>query len=378
MDDYLGKITCSLFFFLAFLQSCTSPSTNHPVLQSNVNVTYAKGFSINKTDDYTRIVVKDPWDSAAILHDYVLMPEGKILPDSLSGATRVTVPVKRLACLYTLHAGMLDDLGVLSKVVAVAEPEYIDIPAITDGLKKGAVKNLGQSASVDIERLIEAQPDLIIASPLQGVGYGNMEKCGIPIAEDASYMENSPLGRAEWIKFIAAFVGRSDEADSLFGEIEKRYLLLKALVKDETTRPTIFSEKKYGQTWYVPGGKSYMATLFADAGCEYPWMDTPESGSIPLSIESVYEKAEKCDYWVIKDGAPHDLTYASLASESKLYTGFYAWRSKKIIYTNTMKSRYFEKGTLQPDRILADFIHLVHPELLPDHAPVYFKMMDDE
>lgn len=377
MDGGLGKTT--LFLILTFFVcGCHRSAQTTSLPRSNVQISYAKGFSIYKNDDYIRLTVRNPWDTTTILHDYVLVDRTLPLPDSLPEATVVPIPVERIVCLNALHAGLFQDLNVLSTIVAVAEPEYINIAQIQDGLKTGGIKDLGLGTAVDVEKLIESQPELIFASPMRNTTYGNMVTSGVAIAEDASYLEATPLGRAEWIKFIASFFGKLDEADSMFSAITQKYHALKALAEDAPVRPLIFSEKKYGQIWYVPGGRSYMATLFADAGCDYVWKENGDVASIPLSSETVYMEARHCDYWVIKDGTRYDLTYRSLQAEDEMYAHFDAWKKRQVIYTNTLNSRYYEEGTWRPDLILADLIALTHPDLLPSYHLSYFKMMSDE
>ncbi len=378
MDDHPRQCSLLLFVLLILLSGCKKAPEPLKLPASEVQISYATGFSINHYDTYTQVTVKSPWDSSRILHTYILIDRNKAIPKSHPDGTIVKVPVQNVACLYCIHVGILEQLGKLANINAVAEPEFINIPAIQEGIQKKSIRSLGIASSIDIEQLMEAAPELVFAAPFEGMGYGNMGKCGIPIAEDASYMEGSPLGRAEWIKFIAAFMGEEEKGNQIFESIEKRYNSLKDLTK-EASHPTVFAEKRYGQVWYVPGGQSYMGQLFADAGLNYLWKETPETGSLALSPESVFEKAENSDFWVIKDAdRDRNKTYQAFAAENDSYKYFKAWQKRKIIYTNTTYSGYYEKGILQPDALLADLIHLVHPELLPDYQPIYFQMMEEK
>lgn len=377
MDTYPRQWAFLLSVLLILLAGCKKTPGREDTPTDEVRISYAIGFTINHYDNYTQVTVKSPWDSSRILHTYILIDRNKPIPENHPDGTLVKVPVQSVACLYCIHVGILEQLGKLDKINAVAEPEFINIPAIQEGLQKKSIRSLGIASSIDIEQLMEAAPELVFAAPFEGMGYGNMEKCGIPIAEDASYMESTPLGRAEWIKFIAAFMGEEEKGNQLFESIEKRYNSLKELTKS-VSHPTVFAEKRYRQVWYVPGGQSYMGRLFADAGLDYLWKDTPETGSLALSPESVFEKAEKSDFWIIKDAdRDHNKTYQAFAAENDSYKYFKAWQQRKIIYTNTTYSGYYERGILQPDVLLADLIRLVHPKLLPDYQPIYFQMMEE-
>lgn len=377
MDIYPRQWAFLLSVLLIVLSGCKKTAGGKDAPTEPVRIAYATGFSINHYADYTQVTVKSPWDSSRVLHNYILIDRDKPVPGNHPEGTVVKVPVQRVACLYCIHVGMLEQLGKLDLINAVAEPEFINIPTIQEGVRNNKIRSLGMASSVDVEQLIEAAPELVFAAPFEGMGYGNMGKSGIAIAEDASYMERTPLGRAEWIKFIAAFMGEEEKGNQLFESIEKKYNALKELTKN-ASHPTVFAEKRYGQVWYVPGGQSYMGRLFADAGLDYLWKETSETGSLSLSPESVFEKAENCDFWVIKDAdRDHNKTYQTFAAENNSYNHFKAWKQRKIIYTNTTYSGYYERGILQPDVLLADLIRLVHPELLPTYQPVYFQMMEE-
>lgn len=377
MDIYPRQWAFLLSVLLIVLSGCKKTAGGKDAPTEPVRIAYATGFSINHYADYTQVTVRSPWDSSRVLHTYILIDRNKPVPNNHPEGTVVKVPVQRVACLYCIHVGMLEQLGKLDLINAVAEPEFINIPTIQEGVRNNKIRSLGMASSVDVEQLMEAAPELVFAAPFEGMGYGNMGKSGIAIAEDASYMERTPLGRAEWIKFIAAFMGEEEKGNQLFESIEKKYNALKELTKN-ASHPTVFAEKRYGQVWYVPGGQSYMGRLFADAGLDYLWKETSETGSLSLSPESVFEKAENCDFWVIKDAdRDHNKTYQTFAAENNSYNHFKAWKQRKIIYTNTTYSGYYERGILQPDVLLADLIRLVHPELLPTYQPVYFQMMEE-
>jgi iron complex transport system substrate-binding protein len=362
---------------LPLLVSCTGTKVENAPAGQQVTIACARGFSIHRYDNYTDLKVINPWDTTAILHRYILTDRGKPRPEGLPPGDVVEVPVQRIACLSAIDASMIALLGDADKISALAETGYIKQPALRKGLDEGRIADIGPSAALNIERLMLASPDIIVTSPYPDTGYGTLETTGITIVENTGYLENTPLGRAEWIRFIAAFLKKDAEAAALIDGIARRYRSLAAEAEKTALRPTVFSEKKYGQHWYVPGGNSYMAHLYADAAADYLWKDNNSAGSLPLDFEAVYDRAEKADYWIIK--TDRNPTYDDLQSEFAPYAHFKAWKDRKIISCNTLQTDYYEEGTINPDLLLKDLIHLLHPETAGEEGfkPKYFQRMKE-
>jgi iron complex transport system substrate-binding protein len=220
--------------------------------------------------------------------------------------------------------------------------------------------------------MIEIGAEVVLASPFDHGGYGSVEKLGIPIIECADYMENDPLGRAEWIKFIGLFTGRSKRADSLFRETEANYLKTKALVENVASRPKLMTGMKYGSPWYIPSGESFMARIYKDAGADYLFSYLPGTGSTPMSFETVFEKAIHADVWLINFNRDEDMTYNALKSDYVPYSRFDAFRDRHIYGNNTGYSLFYEEVPMHPDYLLAELIAIFHPQLMPGHKPRYF------
>ena len=364
-----------LIFFFFVLVSCRNHSVPGEILQKNDVIEYASWFDYEEFSDYTKIVVKSPWDSTAYLQTYILVPKNQPLPDSLPSGTLIRTPLERTVCFPSVTCGFLRELGVDSTIVGVAESQYIHIESIQEKIKNGQILDVGQAFNPDSEKLILIQPEAIFANTLQDAGIGQITKTGIPVIECVEYMEFIPLGQSEWLKFIALFFDKKDEADRLFSETKDRYNELKALVGDIKNRPTVFTETMYGNVWYLPGGKSYMAHLLSDAGANYIWKDNENSGSIALSFEQVLLEAEKADYWLIKYYDAKEMSYADLSSQNANYSLFQAYKNRRIQTLNTLKTAYYEELPIHPDIMLSDMISIFHPELLPDYTPVYFQKM---
>jgi iron complex transport system substrate-binding protein len=337
---------------------------------------YARGFTIQRFRDYTQIVVRNPWDSTQLMEKYILVNRNKKLPANLPQGTIVKVPVERAAVCSAVHAGMWHQLGKIDKVIAVCEPEYINLPEIKDGLIKGRVTDLGMATAINFEKLLAVTPEVLIVSPFENAAYERFKNQGIVVLIDASYMEDSPLGRSEWIKFEAAFAGEDSLAAEIFSGIEQRYLKLCSQVSKIKSRPTVFTEKKYGDSWYVSGGNSYTGNFLRDAGAAYLWSDLKNPGSVPFTFEKVFAKAINADFWLIKyNDSQNELTYQRLGDEYELYKNFKAYKDKNIFTLNSGRTPYYEVGPMEPDVVLADLVSIFHPELLPGYKPKYYFRM---
>ena len=362
----------------AFWKVACTPSgkqTSSKEALSSDSIQYAQGFTVQRFDTYIMVEVRDPWDSTRLLQRYLLVDRTKSVPGGLPKGTIVKVPVKDIVIYTSVHAAIIDQLHETDKVIGVCEPRYMDTPAIQEGIQAGRIADLGEATSPNIEKMIEIGAELVIASPFQNSSYGPVEKIGIPIIEGADYMEAFPLGRTEWIRFYGLLFGKEEMADSIFKETEQAYLSLKDLTANIDNRPTVLSEKKFGSSWYVPSGDSYMAHLIEDAGADYMFKDLPGAGSTPLAFETVFDKAIHADIWLVKYNQSSEMTYKDLRSEYTPYENFDAFKKKRIYTCNTGAVPYYEEFPIHPEYLLKDLIWIFHPELVFGYSPRYFREM---
>ena len=365
-----------LFFVVCFV-GCNNahrkPDSTIQNTDQKTEIHYAKGFRINHFKEYTQLIVLNPWDTARVLETYILVDRNKPLPVSLPEGIVVRTPVERVAFASSVHAGMWNRLNKAQLTVGVCEPEYFSIPVIKDGIKNGSIADLGMATSINVEKLIAAAPEILVVSPFENTKRTEFGKVKLVVVKDASYMEESPLGRAEWIKFEAAFTNESELAGRIFSEIERNYNALCQKVSATRDRPTVFTERKFGDIWYIAGGKSYMGRFMKDAGAYYLWKGLNQTGSLPFTFEKVYVKAIKADYWLIKyNDARGEMTYQTLKNENQLYAGFKSFNQKHVFAINTAKTPFYETAPMEPDRVLADLVHIFHPGLLPGYKPLYY------
>lgn len=338
---------------------------------------YAEHIRITRHPLYTEVNIRNPWDTLKTLHSYYLVDKKKPIPDRLSGGTIVPVPLEKTLVYSSVHCSLLKELGCLSAIAGVCDLSYIRMEEIHSLHQNGSLADCGNSMNPDIEKIIDLSPDAILLSPFENSGgYGRIEKLNIPIIECADYMETSPLGRAEWIRFFGMLTGKEAEADSIFHQVETEYCKIKKKVEQTTNRPSVITELKFGSVWYVPGGKSTVSILLADAGANFLFANNSSSGSVPLSFETVFDKGHDADFWLIKYNQAQDKSYEELVSDYAPYKNFSAWKEQRIYGCNTSRINFYEEAPFHPEKLLKDLAKIFHPELLPGYTLHYYSNLN--
>lgn len=348
---------------------------------------YAQLLTIVSHDEqgYTEVKVHNPWKEGTELHRYILVPKGKegdATMAKLAGQAHgegkaaatlgvktdtVRTPLESNLVFTAPHCQLLTELGCQNAITGVCDKDYINIPDIKSRAQADAkvahpIMDCGSSMQPDIERIIALHPEALLISPFENNGgYGKLDKLRIPIIETADYMETSPLGRAEWIKLYGLLLS-SSKADSLFSAIEKEYLQLKAEAAKLPLGLSILTERKTGNVWYVPGGKSTMGILLRDAHAKYIFADDQHSGSLSMSPEQIIAKGNQIDAWAFKYFGGNALTKNDLLAEYQGYQALKAFQSGNIYETDTSCEPYFELTSFHPEILLREFIILSHPE----------------
>ena len=328
---------------------------------------------------YAEALVANPWKAGTMLHRYILIPKGKegdktvaMLARRRSTGARCTTDTVRTPLESNLvftapHCQLLTELGCQNAITGVCDKDYINIPDIKSRAQADAkvahpIMDCGSSMQPDIERIIALHPEALLISPFENSGgYGKLDKLRIPVIETADYMETSPLGRAEWIKLYGLLLG-SSKADSLFSAIEKEYLQLKAEAAKLPLGLSILTERKTGNVWYVPGGKSTMGILLRDAHARYIFADDTHSGSLSMSPEQIIAKGNQVDVWAFKYFGGNALTKQDLLAEYQGYQALKAFQTGTVYETDTSCEPYFELTSFHPEILLREFIVLSHPE----------------
>ena len=328
---------------------------------------------------YAEAIIANPWKAGTMLHRYILIPKGEegdktvaMLAKRRSTGARCTTDTVRTPLESNLvftapHCQLLTELGCQNAITGVCDKDYINIPDIKSRAQADAkvahpIMDCGSSMQPDIERIIALHPEALLISPFENSGgYGKLDKLRIPVIETADYMETSPLGRAEWIKLYGLLLG-SSKADSLFSAIEKEYLQLKAEAAKLPLGLSILTERKTGNVWYVPGGKSTMGILLRDAHARYIFADDTHSGSLSMSPEQIIAKGNQVDVWAFKFFGGNALTKQDLLAEYQGYQALKAFQTGTVYETDTSCEPYFELTSFHPEILLREFIVLSHPE----------------
>ena len=365
----------SIVSLVLLLSACGGGSKTSSAFEGEVlPLKYAENLTLIQGDGYTEARLRNPWDTTSILRTYILVDKDKEVPNHLPEGTLVRTPLSKALVYTATHCNLIHELGAVKSIGGICEIQYIKVPEIVEGCANGTIVNAGEGTNPDIEKIIDLHPDALLLSPYENSGgHGQVEKLKIPIIECADYMETSALGSAEWIRFYGLLFGREALADSIFAEVEKNYNDLKALATAQQARPRLMCEVKSGSAWYVSGGRSTTGKLYADAGADYIFASYPNAGGVPLSFETVFDKAQDADVWLMKYNHPKDKTYQSLQEDYAPYANFKAFKDKNIYHCNTAYRPYYEDFPFHPDRVLKDLIKIFHPSLLPEYKLKYFS-----
>lgn len=321
-----------------------------------------------------RVDIANPWRENHILASYALVDRDSVVPENLASDIRVIrTPVDRAAVFSSVHTHALQELGALPSVVAIADREFFTpSDTVSKLIAQGQIIDLGPISSPSVELMAASGVTTVLRSPQGGVVAtypGN-----VVAVECADYMEPTPIGRAEWILLLGELSGQRDKARMIFEEVIDNYSALAFKARSaESPKPKLLAETEYSGVWYVPQGGSYMARMYADAGAEWPWADTTGTGSLSLSLEEVAAKALDADLWLVRSYG-YDTTTATLKALNPRYTAFKAWKNGNIYSCNSKEKNIFNDVAFHPDRVLAEYIAIFHPEVMPDYKLRYFTL----
>lgn len=339
-----------------------------------VKPVYAQGFNVAYQDNLVLLDINDPENREAEKFHFVLTDKN-FSGEIPEGYNRINIPIESAICMTSLQLSNFLKLGISEKVVGITSTRHLHNEKMNEQLKEGKTHKIGIEGNFDNEVIMAINPDVIFISPFKRGGYDAIRNVDIPMVPHLGYKELTPLGQAEWIKVIGLLTGKATEANKVFAGIAERYNGLKAMVDTVKKRPTVFSGEMRGGNWYAVGGKSFLAQLFRDAGGDYFLKDNRESGGVTLDYETVYSQAAHTDYWRIVNSFEGEYSYDVLKTQDNRYTDFDAWKHHGVIYCNMKEVPFYERMPVEPEVVLADFIHVFHPEVLPDHEPSYYHLL---
>ncbi len=346
-----------LIFLMSLVASagCSSPERKSDDSTGKILTVEAKYLRLVDHGDYVLAEVSTPWSGGKPLASY-----------------KVDKPLERSVVFSSVHTAAIGELGRLGRVAGVADASYfVPTDTVARLLAAGRMADVGSSMAPVVEKIIDLDCDGVLVSAMEGGVEPRLENSGVPVIYLADYLEETPLARAEWIKFIGFLYGCPQAADSLWRQVRKSYAGLRDKVSGVKKRPKVLTEKPYSGVWYVPGGKSYMARMIADAGGAYAWADDTSVGSLPLDEGAVIDRAADADIWLIKSG---ELTADGLLGEVPHARAFAAYPSN-VYFCNTVEKPFFNSVAFHPERVLEEYATIFHPELFCDSELIFFEKL---
>ena len=342
------------------------------------SILYAKGFSIESHEDFSILKITNPWPKANKNYTYILRKKNGVLPDSLKTFLIIDVPVKRIVVTSTTHIPSLEMLETENTLVGFPNLDYISSEKVRARIDARQIMELGNNQDLDIEKIIALSPDVI-------VGYGidnnnptidNLEKSGQKVVLNGDWNEETPLGKAEWIKFFGALYNLDKKAKAIFDVIASDYQNTKKIAANCKSRPTILAGAIYQDSWFMPKGESWGSLLLADANANYLWSHTKGTGSLNLSFETVLARAKNAEFWFQGQFS----TLAEVEKANHHYKQFDAVKNNKTYTFASKKGKtggliYYELSPNRPDLVLKDIVKILHPELLPSYELTFYEQL---
>ena len=379
-----------VFSFVALLAGLTScngrgkhvTNVSDAVFPDTAMVEFARGFTMEKHGDITLLTVSNPWQGAQnVMYRYALCPEGREIPAGYASYTVIHTPVKQVICLSTTHVAMLSALGQTASIKALSNAAFVHDTVVRSAIDRGLVVDIGYEQALNYERIISLKPDVIFVYGVGGEVSGSLARLislGQKIVFNAEYLERTPLGKAEWLKFMAAFYGCDEQATEIFNAIRDEYLSLCRLAKNREQKPKILCGLPWQGVWLIPGGETWMAAMIADAGGDYIWKENRSHESVPINIETIVHQGGEADFW-INTGAAR--TLSEIRSVDERLSLIKPFQTGAVFNNNARSgfaggSDFFESGVVNPHIILRDMILIFHPDLTPGYSPYYYMILE--
>lgn len=379
MKNIYIKFTIALL--IIFCVSCkqNNAKTENISAISENSIRYAKGLSIQKYEGFSVVKVSNPWPKANKNYTYILKEKNGIVPDSLKEFTTINIPIESIVVTSTTHIPSLEMLGVENSLIGFPHLDYISSEKVRSRIDAGKIKELGTNHDMNTEIVIDIAPSVII-------GYGidnnnpildNLQKSGLKVMLNGDWNEETPLGKAEWIKFFGALYDLDEKANTIFNKIEKDYLKTVEIAKKATTKPTILAGDMFEDKWYLPRGTSWGSQFLKEAQSQYLWQETKGTGSLSLSFETVLDKAKNADLWITSGQFS---TLKEMTDANNHYAQFKAFQNKNVYSFSSKKGKtggvlYYELAPNRPDIVLKDIVKILHPELLVGYEPFFFEKL---
>lgn len=352
-------------------------------VKSNSNdsfIKYAKGFAIQEFDTHFILKINTPYQDSKTQYEYILAKENYDANTNSNNAEIIKIPISKVIATSTTHIPMIEALQEEKSLVGFPNTYYVSSTKTRKLIDEGFVKEVGMDANLNTEIIIDLNPDIIIGFSVDANNKSleAMKRMGIDVIYNGAWLEEAPLGRAEWLKFFGVLYNKTALADSIFNEIEKSYITAKEIASKTASQPTILSGAMFKDIWNMPAGNSFVAQFFKDANTNYLWKDTKGAGSLQLNFENVLDIGQMAEIWI---GPGSYISKEGLLNANPHYANFNSFKTGNV-YTFSKKKGatggtiYYELGALRPDLLLKDIIKISHPELLTNEAFTFFDKIE--
>lgn len=382
----------NLFWALVLLVSCKQAVKKDAIVADSADektdsafttsvVRYAHSFRIDYYDHYKLVRIYNSLSGKMDTLEYLLVQRGYPLPAGYPKAQVIHIPVKTIIGMSSMHIALADFAGVADRVIGLGSLQYVTSPDVRKNIKAGKIAQVGLDNNMNNEMILTMHPDVLMdmGNPDASFGrYKTLTDAGVPVLLNVEWLESNPLGRAEWVKLMAALVNKEALVNRKFDSLAAAYEKLAQMARQIDVKPSVIIGMPFKGSWFVPAGESYVAQFLRDAGASYRWSDSKGVGSLSLNFEAVAPEALTADYWLNVGDVN---TKADIAAKDQRYTSFRPFKTGQIYNYNKLvndmgSNDYWESGAVNPHVILADLIRIVHPELLPDHSLVYYKQLN--
>ena len=371
-----------LLISLIFCVGCKNSNDEKSVSFTAENqIAYAKGFELYDYDTFKILKITQPWPDATNVTEYVLAKQATNVPDSLSQLTFVQTPVQSIVVTSTTHIPSLVSLAVTESLKAFPGLDFISSPTVRQRIEANQIQEIGSGDGINFELTIDVSPQVVIANGGNDsfTKYQQLSNAGIPVIYNGDWVEYSPLGKAEWIKFFGALYDKDEQAAEVFNEVVDAYKKVKKIAQNTKRKPLVFSGAMYQDVWYAPQGDSWTAQLIKDAGAKYLWENEQGTGSLSMAFEQVLADAQMAEYWI---GPAQFTAYSEMSAANIHYKQFDAFQHKNI-YTYSAKKGatgglvFYEEATNRPDLLLKDYVKILHPDLMTAHELYFLSPLTD-
>ncbi|WP_397446712.1 ABC transporter substrate-binding protein [Polaribacter sp. R77954] len=375
----IKKLVVFSCWFLVFFSCKKEIQKNDSEITHKSSIKYAKGFDIVDENGVKKLIIKSAYQNSENTFAYIIKKKNKntIVDNKYD---EINVPIEKIVVTSTTHIPMIELLSAETSIVGFPYSKYVSSEKTRALIDAGNIKEIGKESALNTEILLDLQPELVVGYSVSSADKSltTIQKSGINVIYNGDWLEESPLGRAEWIKFFGVLFAKEKQADSIFKMIERNYLEAKQIALKATKQPTILSGAIMSKDiWNLPAGNSFVAQFLKDANLNYLWETSKGKGSLSLSFESVFDKGQNADFWI----APgYFASKEQMLNSNRLYEKFEAFQKNKIYTPTTKKGKtggvlYYELAPTRPDLVLKDIIKISNPELLPIYEFTFFEKM---